>query len=208
MQGQVGVYRTAAELLRRGLLPYLPVVDVGVDIIVNGSVRVQVKSTAQAILNRWDARHFNFTLQRAGYHRGRRVEASRRAFSTEVDFLVLHAIAENRYWIVPAVVGDGRAAFMISAESRQQWIANFDLATAQRLRAAGTSYRVIGEQLGVSWSTVRARLLQPERRRAYTDLFQYEDRWDLITGALSTLEEAVSVVSPLSQESTRSTVLL
>ncbi len=186
MIGQVGVYRVAAELMRRGWTPYLPVVDNGVDLTVDGSVRIQVKSTVKAVRNAWGRSHYQFTLRKAArYLRSRKVEAFNRRFSGECDFVVCHAIDDNRFWVVPAAVFDGKPGVLLSAEGRTQW-KDIDLDKADTLRSAGRTIQSIADEMGVSFEALRQRLKtrRTAPTRKYTDMNQYLDRWDLIGSAL------------------------
>jgi len=194
-RGQAGVYRVVSELILRNHAPYFPSVDSGVDLIVDGTLRLQVKTTLRASRHwRWPEGTFIFSLKKAQtIQKQKYVPCQSRKFREFCDFLVLWAVEPSRFWIVPAVVCDGR--HNVTINDRHQWKL-CDIDQAKALRAQGLSYRAIAEQIGADEWTVKRRLngsfAEPKRR--YSDLMQYENRWDLITGALATLTEANTIV--------------
>lgn len=195
-QGQLGVHRVLAELIARGHVPFIPVIDAGVDIMLLGGVRLQVKSTRRQSQHWRVAGAWSFTLSKAQrIVKQRYVKNPKRCFSGEVDFVILHAIDANRFWVVPAAVLDNRQTLLFKDGARQ-W-KECDVAEARRLRAEGRSYKAIADTLGVEHHTVMRRIKGTfaEPKRKYTNVGQYENRWDLITGALTTLQEANDVVS-------------
>lgn len=190
-RGQVGVYRVLAELILRRHVPYLPVVDEGVDVILGSGVKIQVKTTLR------ETRHWRtpgaWLFQLAAAQRIVKrayVTKPARQFSKQVDFVILHAIEANRYWIVPAAVLDGRHTVSFT-DGHKQW-KDCDIVEAKRLRANGHSYQQIADMLGADRNTV-IRRIKGRQKRTYTDIAQYENRWDLISGAVATLTEAITI---------------
>ncbi len=210
-QGQVGVHRVVAELIERGHAPYLPVIDDGIDILLGSGLRLQVKTTKAPVKHWRQEGRWSFTLTRAQRIVKRRyVPCSPRQFSAQVDFVILHALKANRYWIVPAAVLDGRFSINFKDGSKQ-WQA-CDVETARRLRASGLSYQAIADQLEIPQWVVRRRLdgSHPVPKRNYADIPQYESRWDLLTAAIVGAQETTRVLkaaasaSPAQQETTAS----
>lgn len=198
-QGQAGVYRVLCELILRGHRPYSPATDIGVDILLEQGIRIQVKTTMRASVHRrFSEGTFLFSLSAAARIRaGAVISKQARVFSAACDFIVLWAIEAERFWIVPAAVLDNRHTAMITPT--KQW-RDFDSAQVDTLKAQGMTIAAIAKHLGVAPRTVTRRQTTFQTPRTpYTYLQSYENKWDLITGALSTLSEANAVVGAASQ---------
>jgi len=121
LQGQAAVYRVAAELMFRGVRVAMPCCDDrGVDLIALPSVRVQVKSTYLRHHHRvypQGAYWFKFTHGPvvSGNHTIRKRGV--RQFSAECDFVVLVGIDQGRFWIVPAVILDGKSLCVVGPDA-------------------------------------------------------------------------------------------
>lgn len=195
-QGQLAVYRVVSELIARGHAPYLPVVDSGIDILLGSGIRLQVKSTQRPTQHWRQAGAWSFTL-RASQRivKQKYVKSATRQFSREVDFVILHGIEGNRFWIVPAHILDKRTGVMFK-DGHKQW-KDCDETEAKRLRAEGLSFQAIADQLGVSHHTVMRRIkgIGSRNNRNYADIPQYENRWDLVGSAAIMLREANQIVS-------------
>lgn len=206
-KGQQGVHRVVSELIGRGHSPYLPVMDTGTDILLGSGVRIQVKTTHRTSGHWRTAGRFSFTLNKSQRIVQRKyTPCSSRKFSEEVDFVILHAIEANRFWVVPAAVLDNRNTVTF-ADGERQW-KSLDMVEAKRMRDDGMSYQAIADALGAEHHTVKRRLNGEfvEPKRNYANVLDYENRWDLISGMVSTLREANAVVAPAVDEaaSTRS----
>lgn len=195
-QGQAGVYQVLAELILRGFRPYMPASDMGVDILLEQGIRIQVKTTMRASTHhRLREGTLLFSLAQA-----RRVGANNtvrlvppRIFSDACDFVVLWAIEPQRFWIIPAAVLDHRHTAAISPV--RQW-RDFDSAQVDVLKAQGMTVAQIARHLGVAPRTVTRRQTTFQvLKRKDTNLQSYEGRWDLITGMLATLTEAQQSVA-------------
>lgn len=195
-KGQQGVHRVVSELIGRGHEPYLPVMDSGIDILLGTGVRLQVKTTQRTSRHWRTEGRFSFTLTKAQRIVQRKyTPCSSRTFSDEVDFVILHAVEANRFWIVPASVLDKRNTVTF-ADGERQW-KSVDIVEARRMRDDGMSYKAIADALGAEEHTVKRRLngqyLEPKRN--YANVLEYENRWDLISGLVSTLREATEAVT-------------
>lgn len=198
IQGQLGVHRVVAELIKHGHIPYLPVIDVGVDILLGSGVRLQVKSTRRPLATRNSrlAGAWSFTLSKAQRIVQREyLSCSSRKFSDEVDFVVLHAIEAKRFWVVPAAVLDNRYTVLFK-DGRKQY-KDCDVDKAKALRAQGLSFQAIADELGTSHHTVMRRIkgIGSWANRNYADIPQYEDRWDLIAAVVATKQTVADAVS-------------
>ena len=119
--GHAGVLRVASELLLRDVDVFLPAVDcAGVDLIVAGGTRIQVK-TARLRRNK-QYRHglsYGFTFgfaQRGNHHT---VIRRAKSYSSQIDYMILWGINEDRFWIAPAALFD-RHYLLILGEGRTQ----------------------------------------------------------------------------------------
>ena len=199
-QGQAGVYQVLAELILRGFRPYLPASDIGVDILLEQGIRIQVKTTMRpSTHHRLRDGTFLFSLapaRQVGPNNTVKLVPAR-VFSGTCDFVVMWAIEPNRFWIVPSAVLDGRHTATISPV--RQW-RDFDKAQVETMKAQGLSISEIARQLGVAPRTVtRRQTTFQSLKRKDANLQSYEDRWDLITQALAMLTEANAVVGPASK---------
>lgn len=116
-QGQAGVYAVAAQLLLRGINPSFPAVDRGADIISDWGTRLQVKS-GHRWYEAWGG-SYAFCLDSGqtiytygeGYKKGKRTH--KRMFSEECDFFVMWGIEDNRFWVVPSMLLDGKTTVVM-----------------------------------------------------------------------------------------------
>lgn len=119
--GQAGVHRVAAELLLRGVNVYFPALDrAGIDLLTEQGLRIQVKSARLRVRSKLSNRpayylHLGWAQQGAAHRPIRRA----RKYSEEADYFVIWGIDEDRFWIVPASVFDGRYCLMLYAGQRQ-----------------------------------------------------------------------------------------
>lgn len=196
-KGQQGVHRIVSELIGRGYEPYLPVIDTGIDVLLGSGVRLQVKTTQRPTKHWRQAGRFCFTLATSqSIVKKQYVKGKSRKFSEEVDFVILHAVEANRFWIVPAAILDNRNTVTF-ADGQEQW-KDINLTEAKRMRDEGMSYQGIADALGAEHHTVMRRLkgLFVEPKRNYAKVLQYENRWDLISDMVLTLREANRIVTP------------
>ncbi len=200
-QGQAGVYQVLAELILRGFRPYLPASDMGVDILLEQGVRIQVKTTMRGSTHhRFPEGTFLFSLapaRRVGKDNTVKIMPAR-VFSESCDFLVLWAIEAQRFWIVPAPVLDHRHTATISG--RRQW-RDFDSAQVDTLKAQGMTIAEIATHLGVAPRTVtRRQTTFQELKRKDANLQSYENRWDLITEAVATMTESTAAIEQVAEK--------
>jgi hypothetical protein len=193
--GEAGVQRVVAELLLRNFRPYRPIVDNhGVDLMLDSGLRIQVKTTS-LIGNNWkskservprsgrDAYHFFFLTDKERRDRsGRRIVRKKGShwsneYCGSCDYFILVGIDENRFWIVPTFLTQGRSGVVVGPRTYPTK-AQIDI-----LVSTGMSQRAAAKSLGVSHSCVAKAVdgrysasLQWSRA-----VRQCEDRWDLLT---------------------------
>ena len=200
MLGQAGVYRVISELILRGQTPLVPVVDDGVDLMLASGIRLQVKTTFTASRHwRYANRTvYSFTLGPSKMLKGGNVASKEgRKFSAQCDFVILLAINESRFWIVPAAALDKR--YTVTICEKELW-RNIDVQKAKELQAQGYSSDAIAAVVGGSRRTVSRRLLdgKTEPDRKWSNVGSYENRWDLIESYGKTISEAnAAAVSPV-----------
>lgn len=113
LTGQAGVYRVISELMLRGTNAYLPVVDVGVDLILGNGLKVQVKA-ARLRTQKYKTKGKVYIVGPAYFwslncsQKGNSHKYVKRPilYSEQVDYMVLWGIDEDRFWIVPASIVD------------------------------------------------------------------------------------------------------
>lgn len=200
--GQAAVYRVASELLFRGLRPYFPCVDDhGVDLSV-GPVRLQVKSAHLAYGRGYKQGAYWFKLVHGPIVTGSKNVKVRgpRQFSQQCDFVVLMGIDEQRFWIVPAHILDS-ATLVTLCLGPEGFYKRDSFDEAKKLRAQGLTQQEIGDRLGISQVAVSyqlrgGRAALPKRTRS-GQVRECEGKWDLIGGALATLNEANKIASEI-----------
>lgn len=90
--GTISEMRLIAELLSRGFKVAKPIVDDGVDLIVNYKICLQVKSLSKP----GNSKSYAFKIRNAWNTSKGSID-----FAPEVDILVLHAIDINGWWLIP-----------------------------------------------------------------------------------------------------------
>ena len=192
--GQAGVWAVAAQLAVRGLHVHFPGVDYGYDLMVDGGIRIQVKTSRllsrASRKNGPDGYSFKF-WSAARSNRG----AQKRDYSKVCHFVVLWGIDENRFWIAPAELVANTAGVLLGPPGFYQ---RKEFADTKALFKAGVSKNEIAARLGITVQAVDyhlrgGRTRQP-RRTVGMEMRELEGRWDLITGALATLHDANAAI--------------
>jgi hypothetical protein len=185
--GEAGVLRVMSEMLIRGYNPYRPAVDDhGVDILVRGGVRVQVKTSQ---LNEVTKKYVNagartavtkkiyqFGLRRESWdQRTRKVKRSARFYSQEVDFLIFVGLDESRFWIVPSFLVDGKDTTVMLGR-KVPTSEEIHLLTQQ-----GLGLKEIARRLGCGETTVWKRKQYDTLRAPWVRAIRMcEGRWDFL----------------------------
>lgn len=124
--GEASVMAVALKLTWLGYRVFKPVVDDhGVDLAVLGengkAARIQVKSASLGTRYKYGVESspqyaFELGKVKANYAEGLKTES--RVFSNEVEFVILHGVEDDRYWIVPAEILDNKKSVAISTAAR------------------------------------------------------------------------------------------
>lgn len=212
-QGQAGVYTVAAQLLLRGVNPSFPAVDCGADIITDWGTRIQVKCAHRRPSIWGGSYHFALTsgvtmyVAKHGHKKASLHDREPRTYSNECDFFALWGIEDNRFWIIPASLLDGKSsAVMVGSDC--PWL-RLDKASIVRDSESGMSQREIAGKYGISQKSV-LRALQGKVLRVNVEtgfsktLLDHENRWDLILAEENLLSqgEANLEVSVKAEEAT------
>lgn len=187
--GEASVLATEINLIYRGYKVFKPSIDDGVDLaIIHGTqvARLQVKCSSLISKTRGEGEamtyyEFSLTSVRAKYGSESGVEIRTRKFSDEVDFVVLHGVDEDKYWIVPATLLDGRKSATIYSVGRSR--PDIDWDDVRTRRESGETLRQIGESIGLSASAVMERLRGTTKEagtKIVNQLRSYENDWDSI----------------------------
>lgn len=207
--GMAGNLRVASELMLRGFDVSSPYVDSGIDLYVNGIVRIQVK-TAHIFTKQFSTGQqpcYNFFLARGPKAKGKGIstKSERRKFSDKCDFVILFGIEQNRFWIVPAALLDNRMSISLGPDVR--WY-DIDGDQINSMLAEGKDQRTIAHDLRVSEMTISRRIhklftVPSETVAMMKQIKDSEGKWDQIQSYLDTMREAddaivASVVSRVS----------
>ena len=96
----------ASQLCLRNHIPFVPAIDLGVDLVLENGIRLQVKVSRLTDANVHNHQRnlvYTFNLRRALYDKERKriSKCVGRSYADVADFFVLWGIEENRFWIVP-----------------------------------------------------------------------------------------------------------
>lgn len=189
----------------------LPCVDDhGVDLYA-GPIRVQVKSAYLRYNKVYPQGAYWVKLTHGSIVTGNNTIRKRggRQFSHQCDFVVFMGVDEQRFWIVPAAFLD-RTTLVTLALGPEGFYKRGDFKEAKELRAQGLTQQEIGDRLGISQVAVSYQLRGGNKtlpKRTMSGIVrEHENKWDLITGALATLNEANLAVADAASQSARTGV--
>ena len=95
LKGQAGVHRVASELLLRGIRPYFPTVDDGVDLFTDTGCGLQIK-VATLVLGRYHYNLKRWKTPKAGTRKQLYV-----GLHKAVTHLVAWGLNDDCFWIIP-----------------------------------------------------------------------------------------------------------
>ena len=187
--GKAGEYRVASELILRGCVPAFPAIDLGCDLMIDHGVRIQVKSMHLTKCGRRVIPHYYFTPSiRRVTDKKQYVILKDRKMSDECDFVVAWGINENRFWIIPAHLLDGKMSVSLGQEC---YFKGVDRIKVLQMRAEGKTYREISETFGFSinmvWMIASGRRDGSNRYPDTKAIRDCEGRWDYITEHIADL---------------------
>lgn len=116
--GVAGEYRIIAELLSLGYNVAVPVIDNGVDMVLDNKTNVQVKTSKPFLVELEQFSHkkfiFNFTRNRSAEEHKRKIKAQPHNLGN-IDYVVLWAVGDG-FYIIPASEIRGRLAVGFTAD--------------------------------------------------------------------------------------------
>lgn len=186
--GEASVLTTQLNLFYAGYNVFKPTVDeAGMDLaVIKGKqvARIQVKASSLITKERSDGStviyyEFNLAAIRARY--GGPAQVRLRNFSEEVDFVILHGVDEDKFWIVPAALLDGKKSVTVYSTSRSKLGIDWDAIRSRR--ESGETFRSLGESIGISGSAVLERLRGTTKEagsKIVNQVRAFENAWDSI----------------------------
>lgn len=159
--GEASVLAAGVHLLYQGYTVHKPLVDDdGVDLsILKGTkaARIQVKCSSRLDKKKHGGTVscYEFTLA-AVRASSNGIETRLRKFSDQVEFVILHGVDEDKYWIVPSAMLDGKKSVIIYSTSRSKL--DIDWESIKVRREAGETFQSLGDSVGLSASAVLERL--------------------------------------------------
>jgi len=113
--GKAAEMRVASELLLRGYEVFLPSVDSGADLILGDGKKLQVKAARKTSTNKHRGyRDYVFTFKR-----WKRKVGSYEPHSLEnVDYVILWAVEDDAFFIIPSNVIRGRFSVKLGLNKR------------------------------------------------------------------------------------------
>jgi len=193
LTGQAGVHRVASELQLRGFNVLFPSVDHGYDLMVEGGVRIQVKSAHLAYRRTvypQGAYWFKFQKSAVISQFGKIRERPSQKFSEICEFVVLWGIEQSRFWVVPASLLDDKQGIIVGPDV---WYRTLDVSKIREMSAAGMTQSEIAKELGVQQMTISRRLrglFKDPKNACSTKVRECDGRWDLVESYLASVTEA------------------
>lgn len=160
--GEASVLAVGVNLIYQGYVVHKPLVDDdGVDLsILKGTkaARIQVKSSSRIDKKKHGGTvscyEFSLAAVRASAANG--IEMRLRKFSDQVEFVILHGVDEDKYWIVPSNILDDKKSVIIYSTSRSKL--DIDWEDIRTRREAGETFQSLGDSVGLSASAILERL--------------------------------------------------
>lgn len=128
--GKAGEYRVASELMLRDHHVYIPIVDNGIDMILDNGKTIQIKCghVHERPINGCDNSYYSFSfVKSSSYFRklkhGGKIEAHK---LVNVDFVILWGIDDNEFYIIPAEKVRGNLDITITADKDTRTVARWN----------------------------------------------------------------------------------
>lgn len=191
----------ASQLLMRDVMVHFPAVDVGVDLIAGGRLRLQVKTSRK---HTYRCGGYVFTLSK----RVPKILYDRYDLRMpnweHVDYLVCCGIDDMRFWVIPsaALLSFPKVQTLILGTGHHKYV---DHDRMESLLKSGLSTRVVAKEMGVSEICVhehrRGKIPSGKYLNSLSvDADRYEGHWDGILRDLSLVEQIDSPVGELDRQ--------
>ena len=187
--GKAGELRVASELIRRGVVVALPMIDLGYDLLLESGVRIQVKTCHRRPLGHGKLLNYFLlpSVRRVANTQSYKNLYDRKP-SDEYDFCVAWGVDEDRFWVIPASLLDGKRSVSLGPEC---CFKDANLEQMNELRSQGKTYDQIAALTGFSqckvWSVMKGKRSGDSRYPDTQKLRDCEDRWDYIVDHLALL---------------------
>lgn len=192
IQGRAAEHRVAAEVLLRGHIPAFPEVDFGFDMVLDNTLRIQVKSARLQKHPQYPLGVYRFSFRRdmvgksvgpEGKKQYRKyLRSEPRDYKKVADFFVLWGIDEDRFWIIPCS-NKPRDLFIFTKDAVKQtpWL---DYVKIKTMRDSGMNNCQIGREFNVSHTTIRLAFTRGiskfNDKTGLRFAMTCENRWDLL----------------------------
>ncbi len=193
--GEASVLAIASELILRGFVPLKPFVDDhGVDIWLarkNKACRLQVKAASLGERKRSDRENqgspryeFTFVKVRSNYNDG--ITSTPKVFSEETDFVILHCVEDDLFFVVPSELLDNRKTFALNFTNPKS--KELDMDSMHKDRESGMTFKEIGAKYGISGPAAYERLngkSGPANDDLTRTVLKLQDGWDQLSDFLN-----------------------
>jgi len=123
LQGRAGEYRVAAELLIRGHIVYEPSIEDGIDMLLDNGKAIQVKSGRKRLVQKpYEHNQYSFNIVSAKKWQKYFTRDKNKPYSIrphlldKVDFVILWAVEDDEFYIIPAEKVRGRTSISFTAD--------------------------------------------------------------------------------------------
>lgn len=125
LSGMAGVFAVCERLCRYGYTPFIPSVDFGTDIMLDNGLRIQVKSSSGCKHPAYPLGVYQFSLRQSARNKWRNHVGNNPYESGDGlahvqetnDFLVLFAVPERRFFIVPVSAVNSEMIYIVPKDS-------------------------------------------------------------------------------------------
>lgn len=134
--GKATEMRVASEILLRGHNVFFPMVDDGIDIILENDLRIQIKGATGRFLDK-DKVSLGYTFSFRSWKRSR--DSHEPHNLDRIDFVILWAIGADLFYIIPSVEIRGKYTVRVTPHGKRRkstytkWINRWDLLDSEEV---------------------------------------------------------------------------
>jgi hypothetical protein len=197
--GKAAEYAVASQLSLRQITVFWPSVDDGCDLMTANGCRIQVKSSYIDGQNRKGEHFYWFPFPQVKYiavSNQRCRVASVPKLSLYCDVVVCWGIEENRFWVIPSSICDGRGALVLGYDNTHRFSGSIE--AMREMRKLGYTNVEIGKKYNVAPSNVSKYINDVSRMEVNPSVMSLaracENAWENIIDFGTTKEIAVEEV--------------